>query len=197
MSKHLAVLILAAGSSSRLGETTKQLIKYKNQSLLRLTVKKALEISDDVFVVLGHKFDECLAEIKDLDIKVLNNESYKKGMGTSISFGISHMEHYENTMILLCDQPFIPYSHLNKLKNLINNKNIIATQYEDNTFLTVPAIFPSIYYPKLKQLKKDKGAKSILKNEECLKLELSKENSVDIDTKEDIISYLSVFCLQL
>ena len=50
-SKDLAVVILAAGISSRLGNLTKQLLVYKNETLLKIAVKKALEISKDVFVV--------------------------------------------------------------------------------------------------------------------------------------------------
>ena len=50
-SKDLAVVILAAGISSRLGNITKQLLVYKNETLLKIVVKKALEISKDIFVV--------------------------------------------------------------------------------------------------------------------------------------------------
>ena len=42
-SKDLAVVILAAGISSRLGDITKQLSVYKNETLLKIAVKKALK----------------------------------------------------------------------------------------------------------------------------------------------------------
>ena len=58
----LAVVILAAGTSSRLG-FPKQLLVYKNETLLKIAVKKALEISKDVFVILGHEKEKCEKEI--------------------------------------------------------------------------------------------------------------------------------------
>lgn len=188
-SKNLAVLILAAGTSSRLGKA-KQLLNYKNESLLKIAIKKALKISDNVFVVLGHKKEECLKEIEEFDINILYNEKYKLGIGSSISFGISHTKDFSNTMILLCDQPFLEFKHLNILKNSINNKNIIATQYEQNTISTVPAIFPKEYCEELLKLKEDKGAKSILNKNICINIKLEKKQSIDIDTQEDLSKLL-------
>lgn len=189
-SNNLAILILAAGTSSRLGNTTKQLLKYKDETLLKIAIKKALEISKDVFVVLGYKKDECQEEIKEFNINILYNKNYEKGIGSSISFGIDHTKDFENTMIMLCDQPFLKTEHLNALKNSIDNKNIIATQYEQNDESTVPAIFPKKHYDKLLKLNEDKGAKSIIKKEKTISIKLQKEQSIDIDTPKDIAFFL-------
>jgi molybdenum cofactor cytidylyltransferase len=140
-SKDLAVLVLAAGTSSRLG-SPKQPLNYKNESLLKIAVKKALRISNNVFVVLGYKKEQCQKELMEFNINILFNENYKIGIGSSISFGINHTKDFLNTMILLCDQPFLKSTHLYLLKVNIDNKHIIATKYEQNTMSTVPAIFP-------------------------------------------------------
>ena len=84
-SKDLAVVILAAGISSRLGNITKQLLVYKNETLLKIAVKKALEISKDVFVVLGHEKEKCKKELKDFDVNIIYNPNYKKGMGSTLA----------------------------------------------------------------------------------------------------------------
>jgi molybdenum cofactor cytidylyltransferase len=191
-SKNLAILILAAGTSSRLGNTTKQLLKYKSESFLKIAVKKAIKVSDNIFVVLGHKKDECQKELEGFNINILYNENYKKGIGSTISLGIEHTKDYENTMIMLCDQPFIKSKHLLSLKNNIDNKTIIASHYEQNDDSTVPAIFPKKYYKKLLKLNKDKGAKSIIKKENCISIKLQKEQSIDIDTPNDISVYLNL-----
>ena len=65
-SKDLAVVILAAGISSRLGDITKQLLVYKNETLLKIAVKKALEISKNVFVVKKKEKEKCEKELEDL-----------------------------------------------------------------------------------------------------------------------------------
>ena len=185
-SKDLAVVILAAGISSRLGNLTKQLLVYKNETLLKIAVKKALEISKDVFVVLGHEKEKCEKELEDFDVNIIYNPNYKKGMGSTLSLGIKHTKEFNYTMVMLCDQPFIPLSHFQALKKNIQKENIIASLYEKNKSPKVPAIFPKKYYDELLKLDADFGAKEILQKESCINIQLEKDFCMDIDTINDI-----------
>ena len=185
-SKDLAVVILAAGISSRLGNITKQLLVYKNETLLKIVVKKALEISKNVFVVLGHEKEKCEKELEDFDVNIIYNSNYKKGMGSTLSLGIKHTKEFNYTMVMLCDQPFIPISHFQVLKENIQNENIIASLYEKNKSAKVPAIFPKKYYDELLKLDADFGAKEILQKESCINIQLKKDFCIDIDTLEDM-----------
>ena len=185
-SKDLAVVILAAGISSRLGNLTKQLLVYKNETLLKIVVKKALEISKNVFVVLGHEKEKCEKELEDFDVNIIYNSNYKKGMGSTLSLGIKHTKEFNYTMVMLCDQPFIPISHFQVLKENIQNENIIASLYEKNKSAKVPAIFPKKYYDELLKLDADFGAKEILQKESCINIQLEKDFCIDIDTLEDM-----------
>ena len=185
-SKDLAVVILAAGISSRLGNITKQLLVYKNEILLKIVVKKALEISKNVFVVLGHEKEKCEKELEDFDVNIIYNSNYKKGMGSTLSLGIKHTKEFNYTMVMLCDQPFIPISHFQVLKENIQNENIIASLYEKNKSAKVPAIFPKKYYDELLKLDADFGAKEILQKESCINIQLKKDFCIDIDTLEDM-----------
>ena len=185
-SKDLAVVILAAGISSRLGNITKQLLVYKNETLLKIVVKKALEISKNVFVVLGHEKGKCEKELEDFDVNIIYNSNYKKGMGSTLSLGIKHTKEFNYTMVMLCDQPFIPISHFQALKKNIQNENIIASLYEKNKSAKVPAIFPKKYYDELLKLDADFGAKEILQKESCINIQLKKDFCIDIDTLEDM-----------
>ena len=126
-SNNLAVLILAAGTSSRLGQA-KQLVLYENQTLLENACKKALEISSNVFVVLGASKNECTEKIKDLQVNIIINNEYKKGLSSSIRIGMKELLEYDKVLIMLCDQPFIPKNHFQKLlQNSINNSKIICS----------------------------------------------------------------------
>ncbi len=186
---NLAILILAAGTSSRLGEP-KQLLKYKNESLLKITVKKALEISSNIFVVLGHEKEKCENEIKDFDITIIYNKNYKEGMGTSLSCGINQTKIFDNTLVMLCDQPFIPISHYKTLIKNIQEETIIASIYGETNNSKVPAIFPKKHYDKLISLNADLGAREILKKEKCINIKLDKDLAIDIDTIEEVNSFL-------
>lgn len=181
----LAVVILAAGTSSRLG-FPKQLLVYKNETLLKIAVKKALEISKDVFVILGHEKEKCEKELEDFDVNIVFNKNYEKGMGSSLSCGIKASKEFTHTMIMLCDQPFIPISHYQTLKENIQNENIIASSYGENKNSKVPAIFPKTYYEELLKLDADMGAKIILQKNHCLNILLKEDDAIDIDTKNDI-----------
>lgn len=187
---NLAVVILAAGSSKRLGKA-KQLLRYKDETLLKIAVKKALNISLNIFVVLGYEKELCQDELKEFkNLNIIYNPNYKMGIGNSISFAITHTKNFQNTMIILCDQPFIPSIHLQNIKNSIDNSSIICSLYEDSNSLSVPAIFPKKYYPELLKLNEDKGAKAILQKECTTHIFLKKEFCIDIDTIEDIQKYL-------
>jgi len=188
-SNELAVLILAAGSSSRLGRP-KQLLKYKGETFLEIAIKNALTISTNVNVVLGFEHQLCQKKIEKLNVNSFINSDYKKGMGSSIAFGVSQIQNVNKIMIMLCDQPLIPLSHYTKMiqKSEQSKKLMICSHYQNR--LAVPSIFPKKYFPLLKELKEDEGARDILKKSslECIPLE--DKYSIDIDTKNDYLQII-------
>ncbi len=189
MQKDLAILILAAGSSTRLGRA-KQLVVYKGESLLRRSILQALALTKEVFVVLGHEYEACVLAINDLPVQILYNQEYTKGMGHSLAFGIFHTHLFKRTLIMLCDQPFIPMAHYQALLDAADNDFIVASVYQLEQKLAVPAIFPQCYYEALLKLDGDKGAQALLQREKCIHVPLQKDFTIDIDTTEDIQKYL-------
>ncbi len=182
--KKIAVLVLAAGSSSRFGEA-KQLAKYQDETLIKIVVKKALSLNLDVCVVLGHETSRIKKELKEFDILFAENKEYKKGIGTSISIGVNKLKEYGKILIMLCDQPFVPITHLESLiRNSENSEKIVCSFYKNS--VAVPAIFTKIFYEELINLDEDKGAKNIIKNSNHLIIPLEEEFAFDIDTKEDL-----------
>ena len=189
MQNDFAILILAAGSSSRLGRP-KQLVMYHDETLLRRSANQALELSPNVFVVLGHEYKACLTALEGLHVNVLYHENYAKGMGSSIAFGISHTTSFEHTLIMLCDQPLIPLEHYRVLLNVTCKDCMVASSYQPKERLAVPAIFPKASYAVLMELDADKGAQALLRDKKCLHVTLKQNYTVDIDTEEDIQKYL-------
>lgn len=178
------IIILAAGTSSRLGDP-KQLLKLNGKTLILLAVQKALKLSSNVIVVLGEKSKVIKKEIEHLPIKIAINSNYKEGMGSSIAFGVSQLHTTNKVLIMLGDQPLIPLLHF---KNLIETSNkhedeIICSEYKNE--YAVPTIFPNKYFQALKKLKGDKGAKQLLKDNLIKSVILADCDSIDIDTKEE------------
>lgn len=190
--EELHVLILAAGGSTRFG-ALKQLLEFESESLLRRTVRTANDLVDDrVIVVHGPKAKKCQREIESLPVTHVVNDNWESGMSTSIRAGLRALPpECGAVLILLCDQPLIRTTQLQKLTAAwLKNKNrIIASAYSDT--IGVPAIFPVEYIPELLKVTGDQGAKSVIEahRETVLSVELP-EAGTDIDTQEDYSAVL-------
>jgi molybdenum cofactor cytidylyltransferase len=189
--KNIAVLILAAGKSSRMN-SIKQLEKINNKTLLDITVDKVSNLfSKNIFCVLGANYDKIKQEITSKNIEFISNKNFKNGLSSSIVSGINYFNenklNFEGIFILLADQPAIEVTYLKAMLALFkkNNNTIIASNYGNK--LGVPAIFPEEYFTDLLLIKGDKGAKEFInkRGSEVL-CPKSTTNFFDIDTKRDL-----------
>ena len=185
----IAVIILAAGSSSRLG-LPKQNLNYKGETLLQLAVKNALAAAENVLVVLGANRDAIEYTIKDQPVEILNNPLWTEGMASSIRLAIDKIQsdylQVTSVVLMLCDQPFADAALLAELINTGNttDKSIVASLY--NSTLGVPALFKAIYFPYLLALKGTDGAKKLItQHADDVAAVSFPSGAVDIDTLDD------------
>ena len=182
---NIAVLILAAGSSSRMG-TPKQLLPWKHKTLIEHVIQTSLKATTNVFAVLGANYESILNAIKDYPIQILKHKNWQDGLGSSIAFGVKHIkENFAAVLVLLVDQPLINNAHITTLiEAYISKKSkIITTQYNKQKE-GVPAIFDKLYFDELCKLNQDFGAKEIIDDNETYSIEASNK-ILDIDTKSD------------
>lgn len=184
-----AVLILAAGASKRIGKP-KQLLPYKESNLLLEKIKQFQSVEKvQVFVVLGAYFKEIMPMLRELPVKVVMNENWKEGMGSSLSKGIELIkkkELFDRVLITLSDLPLMESSHYEDMIALSKNtgKRIIQTTYEQGS-AGVPAIFDKSLFRRLSRLTDENGAKTLIKTYKKEVLELrSKTPFFDVDTLE-------------
>ena len=185
------MLLLAAGSSSRMG-VPKQLLKWNKTTLLQHAINTIKQIKqDEVVLVLGAHFEDIRPNINITGLTLIYNENWEKGLGNSIACGINHlnksMPQIESVLIMLADQPLIDSSYLNEIikTHRSNPDKIICTSYQ-NKLLGVPTIFNKTYFEELSKLNHDKGAKDLLNNNSDNILFLDGTNLIsDIDTMED------------
>ncbi len=186
----VAVILLAAGSSSRLGRP-KQLLPYKGKTLLRHSMVQALASSaKQIIVVLGDNADILQKEITGFNIHPVMNEQWQEGMASSIRAGMNALTEMnpsvEGAILVVCDQPLMTADLLNTLIAVYRNsgKRIVACSYDD-TF-GPPVFFHHSFFPELFQLKGDVGARSIIRSHtENVEAVPFPEGSLDIDTEED------------
>ena len=193
--QHFAVIILAAGKSSRLG-SPKQLLHFRGKNLLQHSIDIALgSIARQVIVVLGAEKEQIEQNLDQSKIFLLNNKDWQTGMASSIKFALKNLEKVmpeaEGAIFMVCDQPFVSSELLNNLiaKYLESRKSIIASSYDDT--LGTPSLFHKSLFGDLSELKGDVGAKSLIKkykNEtESVAFKLG---SIDIDTRENYLNLL-------
>ncbi len=183
-----SVVVLAAGSSSRLGRP-KQLVRIADRSLIRIATEAAIGSgAEEVIVVLGAHAKLIEPEIADLGVRTLINDRWSEGMGCSIATGIGGVaDQSDVALVMLCDQPTVDAQHLSSLleRAYARKADIVATSYEG--LLGVPCVFSRRLFPELLALQKDAGARDLIRSRdggvECV---LFRYEQIDVDTIADL-----------
>lgn len=184
-----AVLLLAAGASSRMGQP-KMLLAWQGKTLLQHAVAAAAGISTPVFIVTGEHTDRIAAMLQHTPVQLIPNPQWREGMGTSIATGVAALLQAGytpgNLIIAVCDQPFIDTSLLQQMiaTKQTTGKSIVGCSY--NNTIGTPVLFDKRYFPALQQLSGQRGAKRLLQQHpgEVATLPFPR-GSIDIDTPED------------
>lgn len=200
MAEHskIAVVILAAGESSRMHQL-KQLLPWGKTTLLGNAIQVAKDCkADNIYTVLGAQANDIRVHLKENDVDWILNKKWKQGMGTSIACAVNHLmnskQHFDGILFTLCDQPFITATYLNKIIDTFNisDNGIIATAYETNS--GVPVLFDKIYFEELGGLSCNTGARKIIKDRSENVESLSPEGiEKDLDTFEEYKQALKSF----
>jgi len=189
MAGSTALIILAAGSSSRLGQAKQQLV-FQGSSLLQRAITAGLR-SECMrpLVILGARHEILSREINPEQVDILINPNWQEGMATSIKVGIQRLMEKgaaDQVILMLCDQPYVDEKILNQLiaAKKKTDKAIIACSYQNTA--GVPALFDRSIFPHLMQLKGKEGAKKIIQRYgESLSLLPFPLGRFDIDTPDD------------
>jgi molybdenum cofactor cytidylyltransferase len=188
----ISILLLAAGSSSRLGQS-KQLLDINGELLLHRSAKIALQSkANNVLVVLGSEKEKLAAVVQDLPIEIYYNKDWEKGMGSSVKAGISQLmsKKISAVIIMVCDQPLISSSHLNNLieKYLNTKAPLVASSYADT--VGVPALFDKSLFSEILKLEDENGAKKIINKFKHSLVPIDfPGGEVDLDTVEDYLNF--------
>ena len=189
----IAGLLLAAGESTRMG-SPKQLLPVNGSNILDIVLQQALRSDLDlVNLILGHKATEIRNTLKtDLQhpkLKISRNEHYKEGIGSSIRIGLSEVEaDYDHVMIILSDMPRLTATLINLLIHRFFQSHLSLGALQINDRRTHPVIIGRKFYPELRRLRGDVGARDLFLRypDQTLCVEMGGEyDDRDIDTLKD------------
>ena len=188
--KRIAAILLAAGGSSRMGRS-KQLIRFDDVSFVRRAVETALSSRcDRLYVVVGAESSAICTELEGIDVRIVPNPDWHKGIGSSIYAGIRAVRAENNTfdaaLILLVDQPAINVALLDEMiQKFEEGSALVASSYADS--VGVPALFSKAYFEDLKNLPDDCGAKNLLQKHDAEVTRIPfPDGAFDIDTPTDL-----------
>ena|SRR5687768_9354611 len=188
--KDYGFLILAAGSSSRLGKP-KQLLVYNNKPLLQHAIDIALELDKGpLLTVLGANANAIQEQVSLPRRQIIINENWKEGMGSTIAFGVQRLcDQYPQLtaiVIIVCDQPLITSSLLEKLIQTHGEreKRIVSCAYGGT--LGTPVLFDRHYFKDLMRLNGHEGAKKIILQHQADVASIDfPDGNMDVDTAAD------------
>ena len=187
----ISAILLAAGQSKRLLKENKitkiynkkPLINYALNSLIKSKVNK-------IFIVLGYEKNKVKkTTTKNKKIKFIFNKNYKKGMSTSVKYGLSKINKKNKGFIIVqSDMPFIKTKHLNKIYSSIQKKKYLVHALKFKNKIGNPIGFDISILSKFRKIKGEYGAKFMVKrlkkNTNFIKV---KSNKIfkDFDLKKD------------
>ncbi|MHA6261326.1 nucleotidyltransferase family protein [Sporosarcina sp. CAU 1771] len=195
MNQSISALILAAGTSSRMGEP-KQLLRLGDSLLLEHTIYRLLnERFAEVLAVIGHQAEEIRTrvQIDNTSFKWIENKDYLTGQSSSLKKGVEYLkEDHSNAMVFLSDLPFISEETVDliyKAGKIQMNKSetpfVIRPTYKNVP--GHPVFFGNINQNLFAELEGDTGGKSIM-NRIPNRILIKVEDSgilFDIDTPDD------------
>ncbi len=105
-----AAVVLAAGSSTRMGEN-KLLLSLDGEPVVRRAVRAAAAAAlDPIIVVLGHEPERVRAALAGLPCRTVINPDHARGKGTSLQLGIAEAASATEAgaaVVMLADMPFV------------------------------------------------------------------------------------------
>jgi molybdenum cofactor cytidylyltransferase len=193
-----AGVILAAGSSTRMGEP-KQLLKIGDIGLLDHVLGEALKSKLDLIVlVLGHRAGEIrkglTTDLNNRRLKIVENSEWSDGISSSIIAGLSEVEDsFDHCMVILADMPYITTGLIDHLLHQYLSSGLALGAIKKGDRRSLPAIFGRSLYNELHQLRGDVGARNLFlkyPNRICLVEPEGEYRDMDIDTPEDYAAFV-------
>ena len=187
----IANLVLAAGSSSRLGRP-KQLEPWGEGTLLGKVLETALGMgSEETWVVLGAAHDQILARTDFSRCRVVINHEWESGMAGSLRVGLDALERGSTAsaaLILLGDQPGVTAQTVARLREAYRPGVTPAVVPRYRYTVSNPVLVGRVLWRRLMMLEGDRGAMQLFKAhpEWVTEVWFPEPPPEDVDDQQDI-----------
>ena len=187
-SRRIAGVVLAAGTSSRMG-VNKMLLKIDGETLLRRTVRRAIAATlDPVIVVLGHEADQERGELSDLACEVVLNRDYAQGIDVSLQAGLAAVPAQSvAAVVILADMPFVTASMISTLVERYRESSAPLVISDYSGVYAPPMLYDRSLFSELKAMKAEGCGKQVVKRHqsEALSVTWPAATLMDVDAPLD------------
>jgi molybdenum cofactor cytidylyltransferase len=188
----VAAVVLAAGSSRRLGQP-KQVLALDGATVLDATLAVARQSGcGQVVVVLGGAADLVRAEVDLTGVDVVENEDYGDGCATSIRTALAALpDETEGIVLLLGDQPRVRVDTVVALRASARGHAVGVCEYDNG--LGHPLWFDRQMFGALEAMHGDKAVWKLVDAEDAdvLRVRIAGPVPRDVDTWGDYQAMLA------
>lgn len=194
----LEILLLAAGTSSRMGQP-KALLPIGQKLLIQHQINQLQGLGRPITLVLGAHAELIQAALNERELNFIFNKDYTKGMGHSIAAGVKAIKtsgrDAQAIMICAVDQPLIDMGHYQNLIQKAQQSDFsIVQSASDEDWRGIPTVFKSEHFEALSELTGDQGAKSVIQAnpKQITAVKASSGALIDIDTTDQYKKILNI-----
>jgi molybdenum cofactor cytidylyltransferase len=156
-------VVLAAGSSTRMGRN-KLLLELGGESLLRRVVNRAAAADlEPVIVVLGFEADRALRELAGLAFQAVLNEHYQHGLNESLRAGLRAVPPtVAAALVMLADMPHVTTDMLDAQvrRYRATGARVVISNYEGVD--APPVLYDRSLFAELEAVRGSDGGKGVI-----------------------------------
>jgi molybdenum cofactor cytidylyltransferase len=180
-------VVLAAGTSSRLG-ANKLLLRLDSEPLVRRVARQAAEAGlSPVIVVLGHEAERVADALGGLAVEAVVNLEYRAGMHGSMQTGIARVPHdCAAAVVLLGDMPLVTAAMIQSLveRFRVGAEPLVLSLYGE--VQAPPTLYARSLFPALAAAGTGGGREVVLAHRsEAAELRWPEALLADVDRPED------------
>jgi molybdenum cofactor cytidylyltransferase len=185
----VAGIVLAAGTSSRMGRN-KLFMELEGEALVRRTVSRVAKAGvDPLIVVLGHEADRVRDALDGLPFQAVVNAEYERGVNSSLRAGIHAASETgaRAAVVVLADMPFVTTEMIAVLVETYRRSDVPLVISDYDGVNAPPMLYDRSLFPELAASDGQGCGKHVVKRHrhEAVSASWPAEALTDLDAPED------------
>jgi molybdenum cofactor cytidylyltransferase len=183
----VGVLVLAAGRARRFGVDKRQALLPDGRRVIDATLSNISASGLPFLVCVAADDDQLVDRLEARAIGCRRCVSASEGMGATLAEGIGHLQQWRGVLVALADMPWIAPDTYATVAQQLTAERIVVPVYGGQR--GHPVGFARAFYPRLRALRGDTGARSVLLDHaaDVVEVIVSDPGIVrDIDLPEDL-----------